>query len=442
MFPSPSIITSPCRNVRLPGDSLPHQRVQGQYGGLVPDYDAFLLVSFGGPEGPDDVIPFLRNVTRGRGVPAERLEEVAQHYMAFGGVSPLGAQCRGLLAAVGADFAARGVDLPLYWGNRNWQPYLTDTVAQMAAAGVRRAVAFVTSAYSSYSACRQYRDAIERARAEARQDAPVIDKIRPYFNHPGFIEPFAGATRAALASLPPQARAGARLVFTAHSVPEAMAATSGSPSAGNARPGQPGGRYAAELSEAARLIAGKVFPPHAKRAEGASPPPIDLVYQSRSGPPRVPWLGPDISDHLADLAKEGVPGAVIVPVGFTSDHMEVVHDLDVEAARAAATLGLPLARAAAPMPDPRFAAMVTDLVLERMGTVEPASLGDFGPAAGDCPADCCSVSPGAEPPVDPRQRGGDPPFTPLPGGTGTNRRPPDVPPYSGEEPPSAREVGL
>jgi ferrochelatase len=347
----------------------------------VPDYDAFLLVSFGGPEGPDDVLPFLRNVTRGRDVPAARLEEVAGHYMAFGGVSPLNGQCRALLAAVGADFAARGVGLPLYWGNRNWRPYLTDTVAQMAAAGVRRAVAFVTSAYSSYSACRQYRDDIERARAEVGAGAPVIDKIRPYFNHPGFIEPFADATRAALGSLPPEARGGARLVFTAHSVPDAMAAISGSPSSGSARPGQPGGRYAAELSEAARLITGKVFP--------GSAPSFDLVYQSRSGPPRVPWLGPDIRDHLADLAKEGVPAAVLVPVGFTSDHMEVVHDLDVEAAQAAAELGLPLARAAAPMPDPRFAAMVTDLVRERTGAAAPAALGGFGPATGDCPADCC-----------------------------------------------------
>jgi protoporphyrin/coproporphyrin ferrochelatase len=355
----------------------------------VPDYDAFLLVSFGGPEGPGDVMPFLRNVTRGRDVPAARLEEVAEHYMAFGGVSPLNGQCRALLAAVDADFAARGVGLPLYWGNRNWQPYLTETVARMAAAGVRRAVAFVTSAYSSYSACRQYRDDIERARAEVGKGAPVIDKIRPYFNHPGFIDPFADATRTALASLPPGVRGAARLVFTAHSVPDAMAAISGSPSAGTARPGQPGGRYAAELSEAARLVTGKVFADHAQRAAGGGAPSFDLVYQSRSGPPRVPWLGPDISDHLADLAKEGVPAAVIVPVGFTSDHMEVVHDLDVEAAGAAAGLGLALARAAAPMPDQRFAAMVTDLVLERMGTAAPAALGAFGPAAGDCPADCC-----------------------------------------------------
>ncbi len=370
----------------------------------MPAYDAFLLLSFGGPEGPGDVLPFLRNVTRGRGVPEARLAEVAEHYMAFGGVSPLNAQCRELLAAVGANFAAHGLDLPLYWGNRNWQPYLTDTVAQMAAAGVRRVVAFATSAYSSYSACRQYRDDIERARAHVGPDAPVIDKIRPYFNHPGFIEPFADATRAALDCLPPQARTTARLVFTAHSVPAGMAAASGSPLAGTAVP-TAGGRYAAELREAARLITERVRLPHRN---------FDLAYQSRSGPPGVPWLEPDIRDHLADLAKDGASGAVVVPVGFTSDHVEVVHDLDVEAARVAAALGLPLGRAAAPMPDPRFAAMVTDLVLERMGAADPQWLGDFGPAAGDCPADCC-MSPGAEPPVDPRQRGETPLSPPSPG---------------------------
>jgi protoporphyrin/coproporphyrin ferrochelatase len=343
------------------------------------EYDAFLLLSFGGPEGPGDVLPFLRNVTQGRDVPPERLAEVAEHYLAFGGVSPINAQCRSLLAAVGADFARHGLSLPLYWGNRNWPPLLEDTVARMAADGVRRAVAFVTSAYSSYSACRQYRDDIERARAAVGPAAPVIDKVRPYFNHPGFIGPFADSVRAALASLPLDVRPDARLVFTAHSVPLGMAAASGSPSAGTAVSG-PGGRYAAELREAARLIT--------ERA-GLPRPAFDLVFQSRSGPPRVPWLEPDVGDHLAAIAKEGVPAAVVVPVGFTSDHMEVVHDLDVEAAGVAEVLGLSFARAAAPMPDPRFAAMVTDLVLERTSKADPAWLGDFGPAAGDCPLDCC-----------------------------------------------------
>jgi len=380
----------------------------------VSEYDAFLLLSFGGPEGPDDVLPFLQNVTRGRGVPPERLTEVAEHYLAFGGVSPINAQCRELLAAVRADFAARGVDLPLYWGNRNWQPYLKDTVAQMAADGVRRAVAFVTSAYSSYSACRQYWDDIDKARACTGPDAPVIDKIRPYFNHPGFIEPFGDAVRAALGEVP----SGSRLVFTAHSVPVGMAATSGSASAGTAS-AAPGGRYRAELAEAARLVAERALSDPsdpARPSDPSRPPdlsrpsPFDLVYQSRSGSPSVPWLEPDICDHLAVLAKEGVPGVVVVPIGFTSDHMEIVQDLDVAAAQTAAGLGIRFARAGTPMSDPRsavaggrppvdprFAGMVTDLVLERMGVAEPASLGDLGPAAGDCPADCCRYQAGRRP---------------------------------------------
>ena len=193
----------------------------------MPAYDAFLLVSFGGPEGPDEVMPFLENVTRGRGIPPERLASVAEHYYAVGGVSPINQQCRDLLAAIRADFRASGLSLPVYWGNRNWTPYLTDTVRAMAADGVRRAVAFVTSAYSSYSGCRQYLDDIERARAAVGPDAPRIDKIRRFYDHPGFIEPFAASTRAALATLPADLRDEAHLVFTAHSVPVAMAEASG-----------------------------------------------------------------------------------------------------------------------------------------------------------------------------------------------------------------------
>ncbi len=347
----------------------------------MPAYDAFLLLSFGGPEGPDDVLPFLENVTRGRGVPAQRLAEVAGHYHACGGVSPINGQCRDLLKAVGAAFAAGGIDLPLYWGNRNWHPFIEDTVRQMRADGVERAVAFVTSAYSSYSACRQYLDDIDRAVAAVGAGAPRIDKIRPYFNHPGFIEPFAASVEAALAGLPAEAQAGARLVFTAHSVPLGMAAASGSVSTGTAVPGAVGGRYAAELREASRLIS--------ERVRGGSLP-FDLVFQSRSGPPSVPWLEPDVNDHLAALAKGTLPdgallpggppsGVVVVPVGFVSDHMEVVHDLDVEAAGTAASLGLPFARAKAPGPTPRFAEMVRELVAERVSGAEPRALGRFGP---------------------------------------------------------------
>jgi ferrochelatase len=366
--------------------------------GNMPAYDAFLLLSFGGPEGPDDVLPFLENVTRGRGVPRERLAEVAEHYHAYGGVSPINDQCRSLLAAVGGAFLAGGVDLPLYWGNRNWQPYLEDTVRQMKADGVTRAIAFVTSAYSSYSACRQYLDDIDRAVAAVGPGAPRIDKIRPYFNHPGFIEPFAVNAESALAGLPVAAQAGARLVFTAHSVPVGMAASSGSQSTGTAA-GLPGGRYAAELREAARLVSERV-------RDGSLP--FDLVFQSRSGPPSVPWLEPDVNDHLAALAKgtlaggAAVPvptGVVVVPVGFVSDHMEVVHDLDVEAAETAASLGLPFARAKAPGQAPRFVEMVRELVEERRSGAEPQALGGFGPraypAGGElsCPADCCRYHP-------------------------------------------------
>jgi len=339
----------------------------------MPAYDAFLLLSFGGPEGPDDVLPFLGNVTEGRVVPAERLAEVAEHYYAAGGVSPINGQCRDLIAAI----EAAGMDLPVYWGNRNWHPLLTDTVRQMAADGVEHAIAFGTSAYSSYSACRQYRDDIEAAVAAVGPTAPRIDKIRPYFNHPGFIEPFAASAEAALATLPPDVAGGARLVFTAHSVPAGMNAASGSASAGTV---VPGGRYVAELREASRLIS--------ERTRGGSLG-WDLVFQSRSGPPSAPWLEPDVNDHLRVLAKEGAPAVVVVPAGFVSDHMEVVHDLDVEARETAASLGLAFARATAPGSSARFARMVCELVAERTAGASALALGGFGPAAGDCPADCC-----------------------------------------------------
>ena len=364
----------------------------------MPSYDAFLLVSFGGPEGPDDVMPFLANVTRGRNVPPERLASVAEHYHGFGGVSPINQQCRDLLAAVRADFAASGLSLPLYWGNRNWTPYLADTVRQMAEDGVGRAIAFVTSAYSSYSGCRQYLDDIERARTAVGPGAPRIDKIRRFFNHPGFIEPFAGNLRAALATLPAEVREQAHLVFTAHSVPLAMAEASG--------PAGQRGRYVTELTEAARLIA--------ERAGGTRPHPWSLAYQSRSGPPSQPWLEPDVRDHLGELAKSGTTAVVVIPAGFVSDHMEVRHDLDVEAAETAEDLGLAFARAATPGTSPRFASMITELVTERLawpdnprpevpapdstlsdnpkpvGTaLAAAALGCMGMPSQTCPADCC-----------------------------------------------------
>ena len=337
----------------------------------MPRYDAFLLVSFGGPEGPADVIPFLENVTRGRGVPRERLAEVAEHYYRFGGVSPINQQCRDLLGALEKEFAASGAGLPLYWGNRNWDPLLADTVAAMAADGRRHAIAFATSAYSSYSSCRQYLENIEQARAQAGERAPRIDKLRPYFNHPGFIDPVADAVRVASESLGPVVRDGYDLVFTAHSVPEAMAAASG----------PAGGAYQRQLAEASRLVAERAGRGRSWR----------LAYQSRSGPPSVPWLGPDVNDCLAELAGSGSAAVVLVPVGFVSDHLEVAYDLDVEAAQLAERLGLPLARAATPGTDPRFVAMITELVGERLSGQPPRALGDLGPSLDVCGSGCCGA---------------------------------------------------
>src|SRR6201996_7624567 len=347
------------------------------------DYDAFLLVSFGGPEAPGDVMPFLRTVTRGRGIPDERLAAVAEHYSAAGGVSPINQQCRDLIEGLRTGFPAAGLDLPIYWGNRNWDPYLTKTVAAMAADGVRHAVAFVTSAYSSFSSCRQYLDDLDRARAEVGPGAPQIDKIRRYFNHPGFIEPFAAGARAALEQLPPEARDRAPLVFTAHSVPLVMAEASGPHEAGALAAAGPAGRYVQELTEVSRLVADRI------PGEGR---PWRLVFQSRSGPPSQPWLEPDVVDHLGDLAKQGAPGAVIIPVGFVSDHMEVQHDLDTEAAEAARELGLPLARAATPWYHPQFREMVIDLVRERLDDrpgADRSALGSLGPSTDECPVGCC-----------------------------------------------------
>lgn len=345
-------------------------------------YDAFVLVSFGGPEGPDDVMPFLRNVTRGRGVPDERLAEVAGHYRHFGGVSPINAQCRALLAAIGAEFAAHGIDLPVYWGNRNWDPYLTGTAERMRADGVTRALAFVTSPYGSYSSCRQYLDDIARATGEG----PTIDKLRHYHDHPGHIAPHADAVRAALASLPAQRRTTTRLVFTAHSVPTAMAATAGpsgsdnSGSAASAATQRPRavGRYEAQLREVAALVAAQAAPELA----------WDLVWQSRSGPPQVPWLEPDVSEHLTALAAAGTTSVVVSPIGFISDHIEVLWDLDNEAAQTAHALGLDFARAATPGTDPRFVAMIRELVQERIAGAPRRALGSV-PTWDFCEPDCC-----------------------------------------------------
>jgi protoporphyrin/coproporphyrin ferrochelatase len=344
-------------------------------------YDAFLLVSFGGPEGPDDVIPFLQNVTAGRGVPPERLAQVAEHYYHFGGVSPINQQCRDLLAAVEKEFAATGISLPVYWGNRNWRPYLADTMRQMAADGVTRALAFVTSAYSSFSSCRQYLGDMEAARAAVGPAAPQVDKIRQFFNHPGFIEPNAAAVAAAASSLGSSAAGSWDLVFTAHSIPVGMSQASGPPDGPwpTGAGGPAGGAYQAQLADSAGLVASLAGYDRRWR----------LAYNSRSGPPSVPWLEPDINDCLKELAASGSQAVVVSPVGFVSDHMEVIFDLDVEAARTAQGLGLKFARAATAGTDPRFVSMIADLVRERTDGAAPAALGGFGVGPVSCPAGCC-----------------------------------------------------
>jgi len=327
-------------------------------------YDALLVVSFGGPEGRDEVRPFLENVLRGRNVPAERLEAVAAHYDHFGGVSPLNAQCRALVAAVREDLDRHGHRLPVYWGNRHWHPMLAETLRRMADDGVRRALAFVTSAYGSSSGCRQYLDDIARARAEVGERAPEVDKLRRFYNHPGFVEPLVESLALALERVPEPRRAAARVVFTAHSIPRALAATSD---------------YEVELRETASLVA---FP--LGRRDWS------LVYQSRSGPPSQPWLDPDIVDHLRALADGGVKDVVVAPIGFTSDHMEVLYDLDLEAKSRAMELGLNLVRAATVGTHPRFVRMVRELVEERLSDAPVRlHLGTRGPAPDVCPPGCC-----------------------------------------------------
>ena len=294
-------------------------------------YDAILLVSFGGPECADDVIPFLENVLRGRNVPRERMLEVAEHYYHFGGRSPINDQCRALIAALREQ-----VRVPIYWGNRNWHPLLPDTVRQMAADGVRRALAIATSAYSSYSGCRQYIENIAGARAVAGETAPVIDKLPPFWDHSGFVEANADRVSDALERIPQERRAEARLVFTAHSIPLAMASNC---------------RYEEQLVETAERVS-------ARAGHGE----WDLVWQSRSGPPSQPWLEPDILDHLASLAADGVKDVVVSPIGFISDHMEVLYDLDHEAAMLASRLGLNFVRAGTAGTHPAVIAMLAELI--------------------------------------------------------------------------------
>lgn len=327
-------------------------------------YDAFLLVSFGGPEGPDEVIPFLENVVRGRNVPRARLEAVAEHYRHFGGRSPINEQNRALIAALREEFHTHGIELPIYFGNRNWRPYLADALRRMQADGVRRALGFFTSVFTCYSSCRQYREDIEAARREIGDDAPEVCKLRPFFDHPRFIEAMADCVRAALEQVPESRRETALLVFTTHSIPRAMAERSA---------------YEAQFAETSRRVAEAVG--HAR---------WHLAYQSRSGPPSQPWLEPDICDALDDVKAEGATDAVVVPIGFLSDHVEMLWDLDTEARAHAERLGLNMVRAGTVGTHPRFVAVIRELVVERREGREPRpTLGGPGPCGEVCPAECC-----------------------------------------------------
>ena len=329
-------------------------------------YDAILVVGFGGPEKRDDVLPFLENVLRGRNVPRERMLEVAEHYYHFGGASPINDQVRALIGALRAELDRHGIGLPIYWGNRNWHPFLADTLGTMAGAGVQRALGLVLAAYSSYSSCRQYREDIARAQDVVGPGAPAVDKIRVFYNHPDFIAANADRVAAALESIPAARRGQVRLAFTAHSIPSAMA--------GNCR-------YEEQLQETCRLVA---------EAVGLAPDRWRLVYQSRSGRPADPWLGPDIGDHLDGLHAEGVRDVVVQPVGFLSDHLEVLYDLDEEAAHRAAKLGLHMIRAGTVGTHPRFVAMLRTLIQERLDPArERPAAGKLPPSPDICPADCC-----------------------------------------------------
>jgi protoporphyrin/coproporphyrin ferrochelatase len=366
----------------VPVPGRPGVAIPGEYPELmdVQPYDALVLVSFGGPEKPDDVVPFLENVTRGRGIPRERLVEVGQHYFGFGGKSPINDQNRAFLAALRKDLAANGIDLPVYWGNRNWDPYLTDTVAQMKADGITRAAVFATSAYSSYSSCRQYRENLYDA-VEAVEGAPVLDKLRAYFNHPGFVEPVVDGALAALQDLPADVRSDAVLLFVTHSIPETMNDASGAPGAG--------GAYLRQHLDVSAVVAEQV------RHQTGGAHPHELVFCSRSGDGRMPWLEPDVNDRLEELAAAGTKAVVMIPIGFVSDHMEVAYDLDTEALATCERLGLHGRRSATAGTDPRFVAAVRDLLVERAAlergeAVVPASLGALGPSWDRCPVGCCA----------------------------------------------------
>lgn len=329
------------------------------------NYDALLVVSFGGPESREDVIPFLENVLRGRNVARERMLAVAEHYYHFEGKSPINQQTRDLISAIKDELGEHGPNLPVYWGNRNWHPMLGDTLREMEGKGVRRALAFVTSAFCSYSGCRQYREDIARAQAEVGPGAPEIEKLRAFFNHPGFIEATEDRLREALAQLPEGARQNVQVVYTAHSIPTSMANTCD---------------YVQQLEEVRKVVSSRV----GVRNDV-------LVYQSRSGTPGQPWLEPDILDYLREVKARDLASAVVLaPISFISDHMEVLYDLDIEARQLCNSLSLPMARAKTVGLHPKFIGMIRELIVERTSpSPEKRALGSLGPRSDVCEENCC-----------------------------------------------------
>jgi ferrochelatase len=337
-------------------------------------FDAILIVGFGGPEKPEDVLPFLENVTRGRNIPRERLIEVADHYHHLGGSSPINGQVRALIEALHTELRRHAITLPIYWGNRNWHPLLADSVREMAVAGVKHALAVVLAAYSSYSSCRQYCEDIDRARDEVGPEAPRVSKMRGFYNHPEFIAANSDRIRQAQAEFPPDQRPGVHLVFTAHSIPVAMARTSG---------------YDVQVKETCRLVASDLGLPADRWS---------LSYQSRSGRPQDPWLEPDVLDFLRTLKGQGRDRVIIHPIGFLSDHMEVLYDLDEEARTVCGELGIAMVRSRTVGTHRGFVRMLRELICERLESApeeERRSLGLYGPSHDVCPVDCCLPPPRA-----------------------------------------------
>ena len=332
------------------------------------EYDAILIVSFGGPECREDVIPFLENVLRGKNVPRERMLEVAEHYYHFDGFSPINEQVRQLIKALKLELAQHDIDMPVYWGNRNWHPLLQDTVQLMAEDGIKHALAFVTAAYSSYSSCRQYCEDVERACQAVGSQAPQVDKVRVFYNHPDFIAANVDHVREALNRIPADHRSSAHVAYTAHSIPNSMAATCD---------------YERQLHETCRLVSHEL---------GIAESQWELVYQSRSGRPTDPWLEPDIVDHVRQLRKQAASDVIVVPIGFLSDHLEVLFDLDHEAKEAAEAIGLNLIRAATVGTHLPFIQMIRKLICERLsGTQDREAVGKYSANHDVCPADCCPI---------------------------------------------------